>query len=437
MSILGTRVLRTEDPKFLTTGGVYTEDVVDDRLDGAYHVFFVRSPLAHARISGINVSAALEAPGVVAVYTGADLAELPVIPPAAAGLMNVEMTQRLLAIDKVRFVGEPVAVVVTEHPYQGEDAIELVEVDYDPLPAVLGFEPDDSSLLFEAAGTNVAGNWGEASSLKPDLFEGCEVVVSHTIVNQRVAPAPMESRAGAAVWGEDGRLTTWIPNQGAQGTRDGLAKLLGLETSQVRVITPDVGGAFGAKFGADPEHAVIAWIARHLGHPARWTETRYENLIAMTHGRAQRHTVTIGGSRDGNVAGLPARDRPGRGRLPEDRRHPALPHHLDDLRAVRHPERRGHREGRGHQHHADRRVPRRRPAGGDGRARAGHGPVRHRDRRRPSRCPPQEPASAVHRATPDQVRRAVRHRRLRRRAGQGAGGGRIRRARAGSRPGGA
>ena len=302
MSILGTRVLRTEDPKFLTTGGVYTEDLVDQRLEGAYHVFFVRSPVAHGRINGVDVAAALDAPGVVAAYTGADLADLEVIPPSAAGLMNVEMTQRLLATDKVRFVGEPVAVVVTEHPYQGEDAVELVQVDYDPLPAVLAYEPDDSSLLFESAGTNVAGNWGEASQLKPDLFDGCEVVVSHTIVNQRVAPAPMETRAAAAVWGEDGRLTAWIPNQGAQGTRDGMAKLLGLESSKVRIITPDVGGAFGAKFGADPEHAIVAWIARQLGHPARWTETRYENMIAMTHGRAQQQTVTIGGSRDGNVA---------------------------------------------------------------------------------------------------------------------------------------
>jgi len=301
LSILGTRVLRTEDPKFLTTGGVYTEDVTDDKLAGAYHVFFVRSPLAHARISNVDVSAALEAPGVVAAFTGADLAELPVIPPAAAGLMKVEMIQRLLATDKVRFVGEPVAAVVTEHPYQGEDALELVEVDYDPLPAALGFDPGDSSLLFEDAGTNVAGNWGDASQLKADLFDGCEVVVRRTIVNQRVAPAPMETRAGAAAWGEDGRLIAWIPNQGAQGTRDGLAKLLGLESSQVRVITPDVGGAFGAKFGADPEHAVLAWMARQLGHPVRWTETRYENLIGMTHGRAQQHTVTIGGSRDGNV----------------------------------------------------------------------------------------------------------------------------------------
>jgi aerobic carbon-monoxide dehydrogenase large subunit len=301
LSILGTRVLRTEDPKFLTTGGVYTEDVVDDRLAGACHVFFVRSPLAHGRITGIDVSAALEAPGVIAAFTGADLADLPVIPPSAAGLMNAEMKQSLLATDKVRYVGEPVAVVVTEGPYQGEDALELVAVDYDPLPAVLGYDPDDSSLLFEAAGTNVAGYWGERSSLNPDLFDGCEAVVSHTIINQRVAPAPMESRAAAAVWGEDGRLTAWVPNQGAQGTRDNLVTLLSLEPGQVRVITPDVGGAFGAKFGADPEHAIVAWVARRLGRPARWTETRYENLIGMTHGRAQQHTVTIGGSRDGDI----------------------------------------------------------------------------------------------------------------------------------------
>jgi aerobic carbon-monoxide dehydrogenase large subunit len=301
LSILGTRVLRTEDPKFLTTGGVYTEDVVDERLAGACHVFFVRSPLAHARITGVDVSAALDAPGVVAAFSGADLADLPVIPPSAAGLMKVEMTQHLLATDKVRYVGEPVAIVVTDDPYQGEDALELVSVDYDPLPAVLGFSPSDDSLLFEAAGTNLAGEWGNASQLAADLFDGCEVVVSQTIVNQRVAPAPMESRAAAAVWGEDGRLTTWVPNQGAQGAKASLATLLAVEPNLIRVITPDVGGAFGAKFGADPEHALVAWVARRLGRPARWTETRYENLIAMTHGRAQQHTITIGGRRDGTV----------------------------------------------------------------------------------------------------------------------------------------
>jgi aerobic carbon-monoxide dehydrogenase large subunit len=301
LSILGTRVLRTEDPRFLTTGGVYTEDVVDERLAGACHVFFVRSPVAHARISNVDVSGALAAPGVIAAYTGADVAGLPEIQPMVAGLINALMVQRLVATDKVRYVGEPVAVVVTEHPYQGEDAMELVEVDYDPLPAALGYDPDDASLLFEDAGTNVAGYWGDPAALKPDLFEGCEVVVTATINNQRVAPAPMESRAAAAAWGEDGRLTTWIPNQGAQGTKAQVAAMLAVDPGLVRVITPDVGGGFGAKFGADPEQVVVAWVARELGRPARWTETRYENLIGMTHGRAQQHTVTIGGSRDGDV----------------------------------------------------------------------------------------------------------------------------------------
>jgi carbon-monoxide dehydrogenase large subunit len=304
MSILGTRVLRTEDPKFLTTGGVYTEDVTDERLAGACHVFFVRSPVAHARIARIDASAAREAPGVLAVYTGADLADLPLIDPMMAGfLVNANMRRPLLAADVVRFVGDPVAAVVTAEQYQGEDAVELVDVDYDPLPAVIDYDEAlaDSTVIFPEAGTNLAATFGSKDDLKADLFDGCEVVVSATIVNQRVAPAPMESRSAAAVWGADGRLTTWIPNQGAQGTRDSMAKMLGIEPSEVRVITPDVGGAFGAKFGADPEHAVVAWIARQLGRPARWSETRFENLIAMTHGRAQRHEITIGGSKDGNV----------------------------------------------------------------------------------------------------------------------------------------
>jgi aerobic carbon-monoxide dehydrogenase large subunit len=298
VSILGTRVLRSEDPRFLTTGGIYTEDVADDRLTGACHMFFVRSPIAHARITGVDVSAARAAPGVVAVFTGADLADLP---PRKG--VNKEMTQRPLAVETVRYVGEPVAAILTEEFYQGEDAIELVSVDYDPLPAVVGFEAALAGdvLLFEAAGTNVATTFGERAELKADLFDDCEVVVTQTVANQRVAPAPMESRAAAAAWGDDGRLTAWIPNQGAQGTRGALARGLSIDTAQVRVITPDVGGAFGAKFGADPEAVLVAWAARELGRPVRWTETRFENLVGMTHGRAQEQKVTIGGRRDGTV----------------------------------------------------------------------------------------------------------------------------------------
>ena len=299
MSILGTRVLRTEDPKFLTTGGEYTEDLVDDRLAGAVHVFFVRSPLAHARITGIDLDAVRATPGVVAAYTAADLVDVDPIGPMPG--MTAGMTQTLLATDTVRYVGEPVAIVVVEDPYQGEDVVELVGVDYDPLPALV--DPRDAArdetLVFPAAGTNTVITYGE----EPDehLFDDCDVVVTRTILNQRVAPAPMEGRAAAAVWGQDGRLTAWIPNQGAQGSKATLAKMLGLDRDRVRVITPDVGGAFGAKFGADPEHALVAWVARAVGRPARWSETRYENLLGMTHGRAQVQTVTIGGRQDGRV----------------------------------------------------------------------------------------------------------------------------------------
>ena len=303
MSILGTRVRRVEDPRFLTTGGIYTADLRDERLAGAVHVHFVRSAVAHARLRSVDVSGALSAPGVLAAFTGDDLAAggLAPISPIMPG-MNELMTQSLLARDTVRFVGEPVAVVVTEQAYQGEDAAELVDVDYDTLPAVVDMAAaaEGQTLLFPAAGTNVTWAYGDPADLAADLFDGCEVVVSQTIENQRVAPAPMEARAAAAVW-DDGRLTAWIPNQGAQGTREDLAKNLGADEDSVRVITPDVGGAFGAKFGVDPEAVVVCWVARRLGRPARWAESRNENLVGMTHGRAQRQTITIGGSRSGDV----------------------------------------------------------------------------------------------------------------------------------------
>jgi carbon-monoxide dehydrogenase large subunit len=301
MSILGTRVVRTEDPAFLTTGAVYTDDLVDDRLTGAVHVFFVRSPVAHARILSIDTSAAQAAPGVVAVFTGADLGDLPLMMPMAA--YNQAMVLPVIATEKVRYVGDLVAVVVTEDRYQGEDAVDLVDVDYDVLPPVIGLQAalTDEVLVYDDAGTNTVVRHGKYDEMDPNLFDDCEVVVSKVIQNQRVAVAPMETRAAAAAWGEDGRLTAWIPNQGAQGTKRTLVGMLGMEPEMVRVITPAVGGGFGAKFGAEPEHAAVAWVARRLGRPARWSESRYENMLGMTHGRAQEQTITIGGRRDGTV----------------------------------------------------------------------------------------------------------------------------------------
>ncbi len=303
MGIIGARVVRTEDPRLLTTGGTYTEDLRDEALAGALHLSFVRSPLAHARVLGIDTSAARAAAGVVAVVTASDLAGLAPIRPMAP-FLNQHMLRPLLAAETVRYVGEPVAAVVTTHPQGGEDAAELVDVDYEGLPAVVGprAAARDEVLLFAAAGTNTVATFGTAPPEGPDpLFDGCEVVVTRQLVNQRLAPAPLEVRAGAAAVGADGRLTVWLPNQGAQHARAAIARMLGIPAEQVRVVTPDVGGGFGAKYGADPEIAVLGWIARTLGRPVRWVETRSENLVGMTHGRAQEQTVTIGGSRDGRV----------------------------------------------------------------------------------------------------------------------------------------
>ena len=292
MSILGTRVVRTEDPRLLTAGGTYTDDLRLPELAGALRVTFVRSPVAHAEITGIDAKAALDSPGVVAVLTAADADDLP---PAAS-----RATEPLLATDRVRYVGEPVAIVLTEDGYQGEDAAELVSVDYQPLAAVAGVDAAlaGESLLFPAAGSNVLRSGGGPA---PDgAFDGCDVVVQRTFPNQRVAPVPLEVRAAAATW-SGGRLTLWASTQNAQQARDQVAEALGLDAAAVRVITPDVGGGFGAKIATDRDTIVVAWAARRLGRPLRWVETRNENLLGMVHGRAQRHTVRIGGTRDGRI----------------------------------------------------------------------------------------------------------------------------------------
>jgi aerobic carbon-monoxide dehydrogenase large subunit len=300
MSILGTRVLRVEDPLLLTTGGTYVDDVQDPRLTGALHLTFVRSPVAHARIRSTDTTAARNAPGVVAVLTAAELG-LPPLPPMLP-VYEPHMVTPLLATDVVRFVGEPVAVVLTERAGQGADAAELVEVDYEPLPALVDVRQAarDELLLFPAAGTNTVCTFG-VPELSGDLFDGCDVVVTQEIVNQRVAAAPMESRAAAAAPDDDGRLLVWLSTQAAPMARAALAAAIGMPLEQLRVLTPDVGGGFGAKIGADPDHAVVAAAARALHRPVKWVETRSENMVAMTQGRGQVLTVTLGGRSDGTL----------------------------------------------------------------------------------------------------------------------------------------
>jgi aerobic carbon-monoxide dehydrogenase large subunit len=298
MSIMGTRVLRTEDPRLITQGGVYTDDLRLPELTGAAHVTIVRSPVAHAMITGIDISAATEMPGVVAVLTAADL-PAPSEPASPEG--GDPTAEPLLAADRVRYVGEPVALVLTEGPYQGEDAAELVSVDYDLLPAVPGIEEalTGGTLLFPGTENNIFGT-GTAGEGDDVNFDGCDVVLERTIVNQRLAPVPLEPRAMAAAWTGD-RLTIWSSTQNAQLARGAIAGAVGLDPALIRVIAPDVGGGFGAKVAVDRDAICIAWAAKHTGHAVRWIESRSENLVGMVHGRGQRQTYKIGGTRDGRV----------------------------------------------------------------------------------------------------------------------------------------
>src|SRR4051812_6272284 len=236
VSILGTRVLRIEDPKFLTTGGVYVDDLVDPRLDGAGYVTYVRSVVAHARVT-VDVAAAAAAPGVVAVVTAADLAD---VPPAPLPLPYIppHMRRPWLADGVVRYVGEPVAAVITESRYDGEDVAELVSVDYDQLPPVIDLHDSlsDKVRLFGDASNNTGLSFdlGEVDG----LFDGCEVVVRQEIVNQRVAPAPLEVRGTACAWSDDGRITFWASTQSPHGARDTVAGALEVEPERVHFIAP-------------------------------------------------------------------------------------------------------------------------------------------------------------------------------------------------------
>jgi len=295
MSILGNRVVRKEDPALLTTGGQYVDDI---SVDGALHVVYVRSMVAHGDIASIDVTEALTAPGVVDVVTSADLTIGDIKPFM---LINQSITRPVLARDRVRYVGEPIVAVVAETRAAAVDAAELVIVDIDPLPAIIDPRDalaDDAIYLFPHVATNIAmqsDHHGE-----PISFENCDVVVTQTTVNQRLAPAPIENRSAIAWW-EDGRLILELGCQGTHPVRNTVSEIYGLEHDQMRVICPDVGGGFGAKAHAAPEAVVLGELSRRTGRPVRWTETRSENMTGMGHGRGQVQTVTLGGTKEGNL----------------------------------------------------------------------------------------------------------------------------------------
>ena len=300
-SILGNAVVRLEDPRILRGEAPYTDDL---EVPGVAHVVFVRSTIAHARVTGIDTAEAAAMPGVVAVHTAdsltvADFQGFIMLPPV--------FNRPVLAKGVVRFVGDIVAAVVAETRTQAVDAAEAVIVDYEPLPVVVDAEAamaDDAPLLFEEHGSNVAFvmDMGDVD----DLFGGVEHRTTVRTVSPRLAAAPMETNAIIAEPTADG-MTVTVPTQGPNGVAQALAPLIGLEPGQLRVKAPAVGGGFGAKQGVYPEFIVTCELAKALGRPVKWVETRSENMLAMVHGRGQVEHTELGLTKDGRVPAMKGR----------------------------------------------------------------------------------------------------------------------------------
>ena len=294
---------RREDGPLLRGEGTFIDGLRLPELEGALHAVFVRSIEAHSTLLSIDTAEAAAMPGVVTVFTGDDLTDLWVLPPRLP-MMNKAMVRPMLAQGRVRYVGEPIAVVLAETRAQAADAAETIYAETEPLPVVLdlGTSRSDETLLHPAASTNVSYQW-TTPALDESVFAACEVVDEFVLRHPRLNAGPIEPRASAAYWGDDGRCTIYVCSQRPAGARYVIACAMGLEPDTVRAIAPDVGGGFGAKggYGCHPEDVIVAWASRRLARPVRWCETRTEAMSSLGHGRASTHTVRIGGTHDGKV----------------------------------------------------------------------------------------------------------------------------------------
>ena len=288
---LGGVVRRREDRRLITGAGQFTDDV---QPEGCLHAVFVRSTLAHARMKGIDSADATAMPGVVAIYGAADL------------VFETFTPRPRLAADVVRHVGDAIAVVIGDTRESAVDAAAAVVVDYEPLPAIIdgtaALAPG-APLVYDDRDDNLILDFeiGE-----PGALEGADVSVRHRFVNQRLAAVPIEANAAVVEPDGAGGLRMWVSTQVPFRVRSQVADSLGLPEEKVRVIAPDVGGAFGAKLMTYPEQAVLAAAAVKLGRPVRWFEYRSENMVAMSHGRAQVQDVALGATHDGKLVGLEA-----------------------------------------------------------------------------------------------------------------------------------
>ena len=295
MSIVGAKVIRKEDPNLLTGRGQFVDDI---QLTGTTHMAFVRSTEAHALIKGIDVSAALECDGVIGAWTAADL-ELPPLP----GVPGLE--RPALAIDKVRFVGEAVAVVVAENKYAAADGTELVIVDYEPLGAVTSIEEataENAPLLYEELGSNTVAEVPTEDDHQA-IFDAATHTETIKLVNNRCTAAPIETNACLADYGPAG-LTVWASFQAPHHLRNRISAWLAIPQDQCRVITPDVGGGFGQKINFTPEFFVAPILSKILNRPVKYSQTRSEAMTSMYHGRAQEQEVSVAFDNDGKIQAL-------------------------------------------------------------------------------------------------------------------------------------
>lgn len=305
--LIGQSFKRVEDPRLITGEGRYVDDV---QLPRMCYAAILRSPYAHARIRNIDASKALQTPGVVTVITGKDiLGKIGPLPCAAHPVPEMKMpTHYALAVNKVYFVGHPVAVVVAEDRYLARDALDLIEVDYEELPPVTdpqkALQPD-APIIHEDLGTNLAFEWKIEGGDVDAAFAQAEVIVRQEFVNQRLIPVPMEPRCVLAEWDAGNRLLTiWTSTQIPHLVRSLVAGMLNLPENHVRVIAPDVGGGFGQKLQVYVEEALMGYLAMTLDRPVKWTETRRENFMASIHGRDQIGVMELALKRDGTILGL-------------------------------------------------------------------------------------------------------------------------------------
>jgi carbon-monoxide dehydrogenase large subunit len=308
-SLIGASPRRKEDRRLLVGAGRYLDDLT---REGMLHLGVVRSLHAHARVRAVDTRAAVALPGVAAAWSAADLPEAarPILAGSEGAHQGRPFAAPVLARDRVRYVGEPVAVVVADDPYRLADALALVTVDYEPLPALVAPEEalGSATRLHDGWADNAAvvarGAVGDAER----ALAGAEVLVSETLRHPRLAAVFIETRGALAYRDpESGRLVLWSSTQNPYSVRDAVARIAGLPAEGVRVLAPDVGGGFGPKGAPYPEEALVALAALRLGRPVKWVESRREDFAGSGHDREQVHTIRIGFRRDGAIAGIDGR----------------------------------------------------------------------------------------------------------------------------------